>query len=65
MNMTNCQYCHKEIKEDDDFILVGKYPSTMQKWREKVSVSNIPFLGPETFGTIYHTSCFHEMANKG
>jgi len=63
--MTDCQYCHKKIKEEDDFILVGKYPSTMEKWSEKVSPSNFPFLGPEDFGTIYHKSCFFEMANKG
>ena len=65
IKMTDCQYCHKEIKKDAEFIVVGKYPSTMDKWREKVSLSNIPFLGPETFGTIYHKSCYLEMANKG
>lgn len=63
--MTDCQNCHKELKEDDDFIVIGKYPSTMDKWREKVSLSNFPFLGPETFGTIYHKSCFLELANNG
>ena len=61
--MTDCQYCHKEIKKDDEFVLVGKYPSTMEKWR-----SLPPFSAPgtpETLGTIYHKSCFLEMANKG
>jgi hypothetical protein len=60
---TDCQYCHKEIKKEADFILVGKYPSTKEKWREKVSLFNFPFLSPETFGTIYHKSCFLEMTN--
>ncbi len=66
--MTDCQYCHKEIKKDDDFILVGKYPSTMEKWRN-LSPSDLARGGapgsPETLGTIYHKSCFLEMANKG
>jgi hypothetical protein len=65
MNMTDCQCCHKEINNDDDFVLVGKYPSTMEKWRN-VSPSNIasgPY-APENLGTIYHKSCFLGMANK-
>ena len=62
--MTDCQYCKKEIKKDDDFVVVGKYPSTMDKWREKVSLSNIPFLGPETFGIIYHKSCFRQIVDE-
>ena len=64
--MTDCQYCHKEIKKDDDFILVGKYPSTMEKWRN-FSPSNITSgpRAPETLGTIYHKSCFLAMAKKG
>jgi hypothetical protein len=62
--MTDCRYCQKEIKKDDDFVVVGKYPSTMDKWREKVSLSNIPFLGPETFGTIYHKSCFRQIVDE-
>ena len=66
--MTDCQYCHREIKKDDDFILVGKYPSTMEKWRN-LSPSDLASGGalrsPETLGTIYHKSCFLEMANKG
>jgi hypothetical protein len=63
--MADRSYCHKEIKKEDEFILVGKYPSTMEKWSEKVSLSNFPLLRPEDFGTIYHKSCFLEMANKG
>jgi hypothetical protein len=63
--MVNCSYCHNEIKNGEEFLLVGKYPSTIEKWREKVSFSNFPFLSPETFGTIYHKSCFLEMENKG
>jgi hypothetical protein len=64
--MTDCQYCHKEIKKDDDFVLVGKYPSTIDKWR---SFSPSDFArgarAPENSGTIYHKSCFLEMAKKG
>jgi hypothetical protein len=29
--MADCSYCHKEIKKDDEFVLVGKYPSAMHR----------------------------------
>jgi hypothetical protein len=61
--MVDCSYCHKEIKKDDEFVIVGKYPSTYEKWR-----SLPPFSAPgtpENLGTIYHKSCFVEMINKG
>jgi hypothetical protein len=55
--MADCEYCHKEIKKDDDFILVGKYPSGWKKWGEGMT----RWSSPEDFGTIYHKSCFLEM----
>ena len=61
--MVDCSYCHKEIKKDDEFVLVGKYPSTYEK--AKLAPSDFPFRSPEHFGTIYHKSCFVEMTNKG
>ena len=62
--MTDCSYCQKEIKKDDEFVLVGKYPSTLEKWRS-FSPSDLPPRKPENLGTIYHKSCFVEMTNKG
>ena len=59
--MADCSYCHKEIKKDDEFVLVGKYPSTKEKWK----LEGIAVRSPEHFGTIYHKSCFVEMTNKG
>jgi len=61
--MADCSYCHKEIKKDDEFVLIGKYPSTSEKWS-----SHPPFhapRAPENFGTVYHKSCFVEMIYKG
>ena len=67
--MTDCRYCLKEIKKDDDFILVGKYPSGWKKWGENVFPSSNPMLklsSPEDFGMIYHMSCFLEkIKNEG
>jgi hypothetical protein len=61
--MTDCEYCHKEIKKDDDFILVGKYPSGWKKWEE--GMTRYSYLrSPEDFGTIYHKSCFLEMVKR-
>jgi hypothetical protein len=54
--MTDCEYCHKEIKKNDDFVVVGKYPSFWGTWRPMSRWSS-----PEDFGTIYHKSCFLEM----
>jgi hypothetical protein len=59
--MVDCFYCHKEIKKDDEFVLVGKYPSTMEKWK----LEGTAVRSPESFGTIYHKSCYVEMTNKG
>jgi hypothetical protein len=61
--MTDCSYCHKEIKKDDEFVLVGKYPSTLDKLQ--THPPSISSRGPEHFGIIYHKSCFVNMTNKG
>ena len=65
--MTACEYCQEEIEKDDDFILVGKYPSGLEKWGENLFPSSNPMLrlsSPEDFGTIYHMSCFLEKIKK-
>jgi hypothetical protein len=60
--MANCQYCHKEIQKDDDFVLVGKYPSFWNAWKP----FGTKWTYPEEFGMIYHKSCFLEMMkNEG
>jgi len=58
--VVDCSYCHKEIKKDDEFVLVGKYPSTMEKWK----LEGTAVRSPEHFGTIYHKPCFVEVTCK-
>jgi hypothetical protein len=60
---TECEYCHKEIRKDEDFILEGKYPSFWKKWKTKEFPPDWFAIHPrpEDWGTIYHKSCFLEM----
>lgn len=55
--MTDCEYCHKKMKKDDDFVLVGKYPNFWKAWQP----FGARWTYPEDLGTIYHKSCFLEM----
>jgi hypothetical protein len=64
--MANCELCSKEIKKDDDFIVVGKYPSGWKKWEENRFPSSSMFgSSPEDFGSIYHKDCFIDAIKKG
>jgi len=58
----NCEYCGKPVKEFEDFILVGKYPTRGQMW--KWAEANY-YVKPENYGKIYHKSCFIAALNKG
>jgi hypothetical protein len=58
--MTDCEYCGEQVKKDDDFVLVGKYPSGWKKWEGGMT----RYSSPEDFGTIYHKSCYDEMIKK-
>ena len=57
----NCKHCGKPVKEFDDFILVGKYPTRGQMW--KWSEAGY-YVRPENYGTIYHKKCFVSELNK-
>lgn len=56
-----CEYCGKPIKEFDDFILVGKYPTKGQMW--KWSEANY-YIKPENYGKVYHKRCFAIVFRK-
>jgi len=58
--MTDCEYCGEQVKKDDDFVLVGKYPSGWKKWEEGMA----RYSSPEDFGAIFHKSCYDEMIKK-
>jgi hypothetical protein len=63
--MTDGVYCGEEIKKDDDFILVGKFPSGWEKWKDvRLHFHSDGQVSPEDFGMIYHKSCFLEMMKK-
>jgi hypothetical protein len=58
-----CEYCNKEMKKDDDFVLVRKYPSGWQEWKASLYPYDwLPFRKSslKDFGMIYHKSCFLE-----
>jgi hypothetical protein len=57
----NCEYCGKPVKEFEDFILVGKYPTRGQMW--KWSEASY-YAKPENYGKIYHKNCFLAAVNK-
>ena len=57
----SCEYCGKPIKDHEDFVLVGKYPTRGQMW--KWAEANY-YVKPESYGKIYHKNCFIEALNK-
>jgi len=57
----NCEYCGKPVKEYEDFILVGKYPTRGQMW--KWSEASY-YVAPESYGKIYHKTCFITSIKK-
>jgi hypothetical protein len=57
----NCEYCGKPVKESEDFILVGKYPTRGQMW--KWSEASY-YVAPESYGKIYHKNCYIASLNK-
>jgi hypothetical protein len=57
----NCEYCGKPIKEFEDFILVGKYPTRGQMWKWSEADH---YVKPENYGKIYHKNCFIAALNK-
>jgi hypothetical protein len=57
----NCEYCGKPVKEFQEFILVGKYPTRGQMW--KWSEASY-YVAPESYGKIYHKDCFFEALKK-
>jgi len=50
-----CEYCGKPIKETEEFILVGTYPTRGQMWRWSEASY---YVKPENYGKIYHKKCF-------
>lgn len=61
-----CEICGKTIEENDEFVLVGKYPKAAVKWIS-TEYSGFPFRhyqAPESYGLIYHKSCFLESAKR-
>jgi hypothetical protein len=53
----SCSGCGKKIREKEDFVLTGKYPSSGQIWAKSTIKNRVP---PEVYGTIYHMKCFFE-----
>ena len=65
-NSPSCQICGKAINENDEFILVGRYPESAIEWIGNRH-SGHPvrhFKAPETYGLLHHKSCFLESVRK-
>jgi sarcosine oxidase delta subunit len=46
----SCEYCGKKVKENEEFILVGKYP----RHRARAQIE----------GELYHKACFLNLMKK-
>jgi hypothetical protein len=57
----NCEYCGKPVKEYEEFILVGTYPTRGQMWRWSEASY---YVKPENYGKIYHKNCFITAMKK-
>ena len=57
----NCEYCGKPVKEFEEFILVGKYPTRGQMWKWSEADH---YVAPESYGKIYHKNCFITAMKK-
>jgi hypothetical protein len=57
----NCEYCGKPVKEYEEFILVGKYPTRGQMWKWSEATY---YVAPESYGKIYHKDCFITAVKK-
>jgi hypothetical protein len=55
-----CESCRKPVKEFEEFVLVGKYPTRGQMWKW----SNNEYARPENYGKIFHRNCFSEVQKK-
>jgi hypothetical protein len=57
----SCEYCGKPIKDHEEFVLVGEYPTRGQMW--KWSEASY-YVKPESYGKTYHKECFLAMLDK-
>ena len=57
----SCEYCGKPIKDHEEFVLVGEYPTRGQMW--KWSEASY-YVKPENFGKVYHKDCYIASLNK-
>jgi hypothetical protein len=59
--MTQCELCRKAIIEGDEFVVVGTYPKSGYIYYRSNMKNRVP---PETWGQIYHKTCFREVCQK-
>lgn len=57
----SCEYCGKPIKDHEEFVLVGQYPTRGQMWKWS---EGSYYVKPENFGKVYHKDCFIASLNK-
>ena len=55
MDMAVCKACGKQIVVGEEFIVIGKFPKHTRVYMRSISSHRV---GPETWGDIYHKSCF-------
>jgi hypothetical protein len=59
--MTECKLCKKAIVEGEEFVVVGTYPKSGYIYYRSNMKNRVP---PETWGQIYHKTCFLEAVKK-
>lgn len=58
-----CEVCGKPLRDFEEFVLVGKYPTRGQMWKWS---EGDQYAKPENYGKIYHKACFlalHKLEN--
>ena len=50
-----CKSCKKKLKDSEEFIIYGKYPSSSRIW----AISNYRnYIPPQIYGKLYHKTCY-------
>ena len=56
-----CEYCKRELKKGERFVLIGNYPGFMDRLSSRFWFIYEDDLGD--YGAIYHENCFYEVLN--
>jgi hypothetical protein len=55
-----CSFCKDDIKKNDQYVIIGRYPGTMTRMVDAGTL----IYGLGDLGTVYHKDCYHEKITK-